>query len=407
MSARRFWPILAGLCAAGLALRLLYALALVGDDPLLGDAQQFHVFANEIADGEFFEQAGTDEPTADKPPLYPLLLSVSSLLGGTSWQAHQVVGCLVGTGTIAAIGLLGRRIAGPVVGLVAAALATVSPLLVGTDGSLRSESPYALLVALVLLAALALREAPTVRRAAVFGAVVGLAALTRGEAILFLPLLALIGWRPLVVAGVAALLVMTPWLARAWIAFDQPVAISTNTGGLIAGANCDRAYYGDLLGQWELSCLNRRRPGNEAEVANALRRDGLRYAREHADRLPVVLAARLGRTFELYRPKQNARLMRFFEGRNLRVAQATVPWLYALFALAVYGAVLLRRRGSRAAWVLVAPLLLVGFVTLTAYGWSRFRVAAEPGLIVLAAVALVELARRARGAARPAPPRPA
>ncbi len=56
------------------------------------------------------------------------------------------------------------------------------------------------------------------------------------------------------------------------------------------------------------------------EAAAELRGRGVRYAADHAGRLPVVLAARLGRTLELFHPREQARQQRFFEGRDQRVA---------------------------------------------------------------------------------------
>jgi len=393
------------IAAAGLAVRLAYALALVKSKPLLGDALEFHLQANLLADGKgyiqpfLYQGSGVARASADKPPLYPFLEAGVSLLGGRTWAWHQLVGCVAGTGTVAVTGLVGRRAAGPRAGLIAAALAAAYPLLVAADGSLRSESVYALCIALVLLAALAYREAPSVRGAALLGVAVAAAALTRGEALVLLVLLALplCGWRRAGVAALACVVVLAPWLARCWIVFDRPVLISTNVGGLLAGANCDTTYHGALIGQWDFGCIPRPVHTNEALEAERLRDRGLRYARDHAGRLPVVEAARLGRSFELFRPREQARQEAFFEGRNLRVEQAGVACYYALVLLAAYGVVVLRRRGGPWA-VLLAPFALVVFVTLISYGFTRLRVAAEPALVVLAAVALDALVARRRPA---------
>jgi Dolichyl-phosphate-mannose-protein mannosyltransferase len=392
---------LALIAAAGLAVRLAYALALVKSKPLLGDALEFHLQANLLADGKgyiqpfLYQAQGIARASADKPPLYPFLEAGVSLLGGRSWAWHQLVGCVAGTGTVAVIGLVGRRAAGPRAGLIAAGLAAAYPLLVAADGSLRSESVYALCIALVLLAALRYREAPSVRRAGLLGVAVAAAALTRGEALVLLVLLALplCGWRRAGVAALACVVVLAPWLARCWIVFDRPVLISTNVGGLLAGANCDTTYRGDLIGQWDFGCIPPPIHANEALEAERLRDRGLRYARHHAGRLPLVEAARLGRSFELFRPREQARQETFFEGRNLRVEQAGVVFYYALVLLAAYGVVVLRRRDGPWA-VLLAPVALVVFVTVISYGFTRLRVAAEPALVVLAAVALDALAAR-------------
>ena len=392
---------LALIAAAGLAARLAYALLLVKSKPLLGDGLEFHLQANLLADGKgyiqpfLYQAEGVARASADKPPLYPFLEAGVSLLGGRTWAWHQLVGCLAGTGTVAVVGLVGRRAAGPRAGLIAAGLAAGYPLLVAADGSLRSESVYALCIALVLLTALRYRDAPSARGAALLGVAVAAAALTRGEALALLVLLALplCGWRRAGVAGLACVVVLAPWLVRCWIVFDRPVLISTNVGGLLAGANCDSTYHGALIGQWDFGCIPPPVHANEALEAERLRHRGLSYARDHAGRVPVVEAARLGRSFELYRPREQARQEAFFEGRNLRVEQAGVACYYVLALLAVYGVVVLRRRDGPWA-VLLAPVALVILVTLISYGFTRLRVAAEPALVVLAAVALDALAAR-------------
>lgn len=392
----RVWLLVA--VAAGAALRAVYALALVGDDPLLGDGLQFHVLANGLADGLGYAQpagqAGGDaRPTADKPPLYPTLEALVSLLGGRSAAWHHTVGIVCGAGTVAATGLLARRLGGAHVGVAAAALAAGYPLLIAADGSLRSESPYALLVTLALLAALRLRDHPTAARGAALGAVVGLAALTRGEGVALLGLVVLaLPWRgarrralgPALVCVAAFALVLAPWVVRCWVRFDRPVLISTNVGGLLAGANCDQTYGGRLIGGWTFDCLPPPRYANEAREAARQRDVGLRYAREHSGRLPRVLTARVGRSFELFTPREQARDAAFFEGRNLRVEQAGVVVFYATALLAAVGLAALRRRGEP--WLIpLAPLGVVVLISVTAYGYTRFRAGAEPALVALAA----------------------
>ena len=131
----------------------------------------------------------------------------------------------MGTVTVVLVGLLGRRVAGDRAGLIAAAVAAVYPLLWLADGSLMSESLYGALIVAVLLAAYAYLDARTVRRVAVLGALIALAALTRGEALLLVPLLglAVVARGPLpgaprlihLAALVAAFaLVLAPWSIR-------------------------------------------------------------------------------------------------------------------------------------------------------------------------------------------------
>jgi 4-amino-4-deoxy-L-arabinose transferase-like glycosyltransferase len=405
VSSRAFTLGLGAIAAVALAVRLVYALAIVRDAPLLGDALEFHLQANALADGYGYIQpfalrdTGVLRASADKPPLFPLLEAAVSVLGGRSWAWHHLVGVLAGAGTTVVCGLLGRRVAGPAAGMVAAGIAALYPVLVATDGSLRSESVYALAIALVLLAALRLREAPTLRRAAVAGVAIGAATLIRSEALLLLVLLVLplAGPRRALAAAAVCAVVLAPWLARCWIALDHPVLVSTNVGGLIAGANCDSTYAGDLLGQWDYRCLPKPVSDNEAVESAYLRSVGLRYAREHAGRLAVVIPARIGRSFELFRPRQNAAMAHFYEGRDLRLAQAGTLCFYLLAVMAGIGAWTLRRRAGP--WpVLLAPVALVVVTTVISYGFTRFRVAAEPGLVVLAAVGALAVVQRTGGA---------
>src|SRR4051812_20884136 len=108
-----------GLIAAfGLALRLGYVFGPARHTKGIGDWYFFHWGANLIADGHWFVEPfehvfhGRFVPSAGHPPLWELLLSGVSALGGTSYLAHRAVGCVIGAGTIVLIALLARRVAG-------------------------------------------------------------------------------------------------------------------------------------------------------------------------------------------------------------------------------------------------------------------------------------------------------
>ncbi|HEX8743150.1 MAG TPA: glycosyltransferase family 39 protein [Thermoleophilaceae bacterium] len=400
------------LAGVGLAARLVYALVVMHGRPVTGDGREFHLLANVLGESGRYLQPflylyrdGTEIPTAEKPPLYPLVLALPSALGLDTNTAHQVVSCLMGAAAVALIGLLGRRVGGDRVGLVAAAVASVYPALVMLDFSLRSESLYVPLVALCLLAAYRLADGPSPRRAALLGLAVGLAALTRGEAVLLLALLAVpVLWlvprprRLALAAAVAAgfLAVVGPWLARNWITFDRPAAISTNEGGLIAGANCRSAYHTELIGTW--ACFPEADPAwgtNEALISSRLRRRGLDYAGDHAGRVPAVVGVRVMRVWDVWSPRRAAVLEAGLGDRHIRAQQASTAALYLLAPLAVVGGLVLRRRGQPLR-VLAAPLLLVTIVAAATYGTTRFRAAAEVPIVVLASVGISGLWERRR-----------
>ena len=124
------------------------------------------------------------------------------------------------------------------------------------------------------------------------------------------------------------------------------------------------------------------------------RHRGVTYARDHLGDLPKVALARLGRTFGVFRPEQQITL-ESLEGRP-RGWERAGTWLeWALYPLAIAGAVLLVRRRAPV-WPLAAAVLSVLVSTLVTYGNQRFRIGAEPAILVAAAGAIVTVAGRAR-----------
>lgn len=410
--ARAFPLRLAAIAALGVALRAVYLFVVADDVDGLGDWHFYHGQANLLADGRGFLdpfallEQGRPPTSAGHPPLYPLALAGLSLLGLDSELAHRSGGLVFGAGTIVLAGLLARRVAGPRVGLLAAGLVAVHPLLIAADGALLSEGLYATVVAGLLLVAWELQERPRRATALALGALAGLAALTRGEAVLLLPLLALpVAWRAapgdraarLALVAAAAVLVLAPWTIRNWTTFDRPILLSTNEATVVAGANCPLTYSGPDLGGWNIECISRRRPGvDEGEQAAIWRREGLEYAEDHVSRLPLVLAVRVLRSWDLYQPR---RQVTFAEGKHRRVQQAGIALYFLLLPLALAGAWLLRRRGVPLL-VLVAPAAVVVAASVLGYGVTRFRHVAEVPIAILAAVALerVLMRWRARGA---------
>ena len=412
--ASRFGRWLGALVLVGLAVRDGFVLIVAGDREVIGDALSYHLWAREIADGNGMVtvshwQAGavvTDpEPTAELAPLFPHFLGVVTFLGVTSVAAQKLVMAVVGTLTVAVLGLAGREAAGERVGLLAAGIAAVYPFLWVADGSLMSESLYGLWLSLGLWVAIRFGRRPSTRRAATLGALVALAALTRGEAlalsVLVIVPLAWIGGRDLGqrlrlvgAAAAACVVVLAPWTIRNLATFEEPVLIANNSNAVFVGANCEPVYHGPQLGLWNFGCYGEPPPGDESERAQAYRRRGFAYARGNLDRVPVVVAARLGRVWELFRPLEQTRC-EVFEGRPRGVSLAGLAVYYPL-ALAAIAGVARIRRDPRLAIPLVAPLVLVSVVAMAVYGLTRFRFTAEPALVVLAALGLDLLVSRLR-----------
>jgi 4-amino-4-deoxy-L-arabinose transferase-like glycosyltransferase len=389
---------LAVIAAGALTVRA-YAAYQARDHLVQGDAMVFHQVADRLADGQGFRQAFEPGPTAEHPPAWEVVLAAANLLGADGYFTHRLVGALLGTITVVLIGLLAHRVAGRPVAYVAAGLAAVYPMLYTADVSLMSESLYGAFLVAALLAAHA-------RRPVALGVLLGLAALTRGEALILVALLVVpLFWgqkRRLVVALAAFALVLAPWTIRNLATFAEPVLISTNANGIWKGANCPDVYSGPLIGAWRFQCYSPARPGeDESEYFARQRDEGLSYAFDNLGRAPAVVTARLGRVLDVWDVDQ-ALYLNAQEGRLPDQVRRGIRMAWALMLLSVAGAFVLRRR-RHDLLVLLAPVALVLLVAAVTYGTTRFRFAAEPSLCILAAVALVTAAGalRERLPARP------
>jgi Dolichyl-phosphate-mannose-protein mannosyltransferase len=427
--------------AGGLAIRLWWVLAYTRYLEVQGDQVYYHVQGQAIAKGAGFvnpfawNDAATrvEIPSALHPPLYSLYLGLVSALGGTSSLSHRLASCLLGTAVVVVVGLVGRMLAGDRAGVVAALCAALYPNLWINDGVLAAESLYALTIAGVLFCAYRLWRDPSLGNAAWLGAAIAVAALTRAEAVvlfavLLVPLVLVLRVgddrgrrvRLLVVGGGVGVVVMAPWVIRNLVQFDQPVLLSDGAGYVVEIANCDETYSGPHLGYWDLACDRDSswivqpdlRPGMtdeeveqarfdaglanarlEAENEKAKRQVGTDYIRAHRGRFPIVVAARIGRMWELYRPVQGVDLNTFFERRGRASSEAALASYYVLLALSILGLVVLRRRRITVV-PFVAIAVMVSFAAALSFGITRYRVGADVALTVLAGVALDAIVRR-------------
>ena len=416
-SPRRYWVALMLIVAGALTLRVVYVLADRVGAPVQGDAVYYSLQAAALADGRGFtcpllgvpSVCPKKVPAADHPPMTALSLTPAEWLYASD-RAKLLSTALYGTVGVLVIGLLGRRVAGDRAGLIAAGLAAVYPNLWINDGLMMSETLAALSVALALLFTYRIATRPSFANAVILGGVCGLMTLTRAELGLFIPIVALPVVllvrttslaRRLAVAGVvavSAVALLATWVVPNMIRFEKPVYLSTNDGVTIAGANNPTVYSGPALGLWTLAKYDTPK-GDQSVVDSYLRHQGLSYARHHLRRLPVVIAAREGLVWSVYRPSTSGHYNRG-EGRELWASWLGFGMYWALVPLAIGGLLVLRRRHIMV-WPLVAQFAMVTITAAAFYGLIRFRIPAEVALVVLAAAALDYLVghRRVVGAA--------
>lgn len=425
--ARWFVVALVVVAVAGLALRVAYVWfsrrhAVFGGDPLY-----YHSGAKLLArgDGLINPYAYVRHRTvqaADHPPLYLVYLALFSALGMTSITWHLLASALLGTASIVVAGLAGREIAGARAGIVAAVLVAFYPNTWRYDGMLLSETMVIFMVLVTVWMAYRFWHRPSMGRLAVVGLAVGLGTLARSELILLtvflvVPLALAVRGRPwaerfrwLAVGAVGFLAVVGPWVVFNLVRFDHPVVLSENLGGTLATSNCDEVYYGDKLGFWHYPCGDRILVSHgigpyefKGASDRYLRQDAIAYIRSHAGRVPVVIAARVGRITGVFRPRQEASFDVYLENFPKWVSDLGLWTYYPMVLAAMIGGVVLRRR-REAVFPLLAPIFTVLAACALFYAATRFRATAEPALCLLAAVAIdaglgALVARRAGSAA--------
>ncbi|MEY2433509.1 MAG: hypothetical protein QOC92_3234 [Acidimicrobiaceae bacterium] len=420
--ASRFFRSLGLIACAGFCLRLAYVGAVRPHDLLVApDAINFHDGANLLAQGHGFidPYALRDQaiavPTAEHPPAYLLYLAAFSALGFSSLFAHMIASTFLGVATILMVGLVGRELGGPRVGLLAAGIAAFYPGLVVIDGMIQGESMAVLAVTALVYFALRYRSRPTPRAAAGLGALVGWAGMTRSEQFLLgllvvVPVIARTAVEAreralqMAAALVACLVLVLPWVIFNATRFDGSVFLTTNFEYTIAATNCQDTWYGTRIGFWSADCSVQAlasagmtlQDGDQTQRAVVFRRAGFAYVRDHLGRLPVVMTARVLRMLNVWDPPEQIRLDHDIEGREYWMSAASVIGFFVLAPFALAGAIRLRR-AHRLRAELIGPPLVVLISAVFFMGNSRYRSPAEGLLCVFAAIAVqVVLARNGR-----------
>jgi hypothetical protein len=168
-----------------IALASLVLLALAARLPTLGlrrvvegDGVHYAALARDVLAGDL---SGLGNPYWSN--LWPGTIALLSAATGLPVvEAGRLASLLAGSLLAAATALLGERVCGPAAGLAAGLAVVGHPWLVHFSTLVFTESCFALLLVLLLLAALAALRAPDLGHAAGLGLAGGLAAVTRPEA---------------------------------------------------------------------------------------------------------------------------------------------------------------------------------------------------------------------------------
>lgn len=248
--------------AAALRLAVAWALA----DDLQRDVDGYRVLAIHLRNNAVFSWAdstapGGATPTAFRPPLYPLVLSI--LVSGDELRPAAVVALhvMMGLGTTAFVLGTARRCGLGRWSIVAALLVAADPLLLHQTPQVMTETFASLLAAAALFAWTYCTPTAGLRWFGVAGGVTALAALCRPT---FLPWAGLCGLvlllffpvsygerlRRAIVFSAAAMLVLLPWAVRNYIQFGHVKLTTTHGGYTLLLANNPSFYQYLETGTW-------------------------------------------------------------------------------------------------------------------------------------------------------------
>jgi len=270
-SHRGEWLVLAGILLVGLSLRAAYLGEIVRgpdfDSPGV-DAGFHDYWARGLAFGDWPRRGGGSDPRIGstpflRPPGYPYFLALIYKLTGPGYLAPRVIQMALGLVNCALAFWLARRWFGRGVGLLLAGFMACYWIFIYYEGQL--HEPVLLVFLLLSLAGgLGLwAEKLTLRYALAAGLLLGLAALTRPNALLFLPVA--LAWggrvayrrcpgRRLCAAGitfvVGAAAAIAPAALRNYLVARESVLISANAGINLLIGNHEKAdgfFVGQIL----------------------------------------------------------------------------------------------------------------------------------------------------------------
>jgi 4-amino-4-deoxy-L-arabinose transferase-like glycosyltransferase len=418
---RRVPPRAWALLAVALVLRVT-AVAATFDARLTLDPADFSRNGLSIAQGHGIppsNRAPAGGPSAYRPPAFPLFLAgVYASVGREAPGIARLVEALLGTIAVGLIGLIAARIWGRRVGMLALGIAALAPPLVILSTALVSEALFVPLMLGAVLAALeARRSTRPLRWAIVTGVLVGAAELTRTNALLLLPGLALALWaaqprrgrRALLrvsVMVVAAVLTVIPWTVRNLLTVHAFVPVSTEVGYTLAGTY-NQASRADV--RWP-AVWKEAEHGASPEYAKLLYYASTQRwdERRLGDRLLGAALADIRRDPAYVLKVGMWNTIRMFHLGELDFAVANlrdtdiprIPALLAIYGFYPLGLLALAgigtgrvRRAPAWLWLLAICLGSTVFVT----GFIRFRSPIDPFLVMLAALPIAAaLERRER-----------
>jgi hypothetical protein len=407
---------LLGLLVVACALRI--AVVAWHFDDLTIDRDAYGTIARNLVNGEgFCTEPG--RPTAFRPPLYPILLAACRTVDGVALIAALHV--LLGTVTTGMTWFLAQRLGlTPIGRLLAAVLVAVDPLLLLYSTQLMTETLFTFLVTGLLLS---LQHVGSSRQAVTAGVFFGLAALCRPTiwAFAILTLLVAAFWmlrcraigravfpgttrHRAAVFALTAGLVISPWVVRNLVVFNNPILMTTHGGyTLLLGNN--PVFYAEVVARpensvWQKDSLSAWQESLETQLESS---ESRLNERERSSRLQAMAYEWIRNHPREFLACASLRIRRLWSPgpENADGISATIVVTVRRYYLLVYLVCLVGLARHRAAWRdFWLPFAFVTSLTLLhSLYWAnaRMRAPAIPVISVVAAAAFSTLRRSPGG----------
>lgn len=386
--------------ALALAIRLVYIATLpprivvtFEADPITYDQIATNILNGKGFSGaSFYYPPGSDVLTSFWDPLYPYFLAAVYSVFGHSIPAVRVIQALIGAASVAMAWHIGRRLAGPTPGLIAAAILAGYPFLLYYTGQLLTETLFIGLILATVTAGIEAMRTGNFRWFLGVGVLGGLATMGRAEAFAFT--VAYIPWAAwcsrrttgnrwivaLAIGWFATAATLAPWTIRNAVQFGRPIITTTKLG-----YNLYKYYHPEMTPDQTVRVVPF--PDfeglDEPARADVMQRLGTRFMLDDPARTAHFMAAKFLLLFKLT-PSNDA--TRSYALVSLLSFGLLLPFMAVGAAIAIW-------RGPT--WWPVVGYVAFSVASKTAvFAGIRLRMQVEPFLVLFAALALTTLARR-------------
>jgi Tfp pilus assembly protein PilF len=356
---------------------------------------------------------GNNEVLA-KPPLYTYFLALMKALVGTgdpSLLATRLMQMVLAAVTCGVTYLIGRRVFGPAVGLLAGLLLALYGPGIFDDGELLDTALATFLATLFLFAWLAALDRPTAARWFGVGLLLGLLGLTRGNLLLLAvpAVVVLIAWlrkalgredlrRTALLFLLGVVLPIVPITARNYLLMDNLIPISNNGGiNFYTGNNPQADGFSPIPSgvAWERTWYEQTRAGAYTlrQQENYWTRKGLRFWLTQPAQALALLLKKVYLYWGAYEIPNN---LSYDWGIAHASLLRAIPLSFAIIGpLGLLGIALGGWR-SRERLTIILFIAVQMLAVILFFVCGRYRMPALPAICILSVAGLAELARLAR-----------